>query len=106
MARGGRLLCSDCSQRPRTFSTIRNGIPSSSLISFEGIHLSSLHRIESSLLYSSPSSSSAVCPGQSSGLEGFEKILRGSPKCLAISLTALLYRSLSVGYHMHHRHIL
>src|SRR5439155_640717 len=100
MAMGGRLLCSDCSQRPRTLSTIRNGIPSSSLISFGGIHLSSLHRIESSLLYSNPSSSSAICPGQSSGLEGFEKILRGSPKYLAISLTALLYRS-AIGWISH-----
>src|SRR6266481_8248267 len=93
MDSGGRLLCSDLSHRIRSFSTVRRGICSSSLISWGDIHLSSLHRIESSLLYSNPSSSSATCPGQSSGLEGFEKILRGSPKCLARSLTALLYRS-------------
>src|SRR6266567_2051952 len=100
MDSGGRLLCSDLSHRIRTFSTVRRGIRNSSLISSGDIHLSSLHRIESSLLYSNPSSSSATCPGHSSGLEGFEKILRGSPKCLARSLTALLYRS-AIGWISH-----
>jgi len=92
--RGARRLCSLDSHLALISFTCLSGSSSCWAMSFVVMKFSSPSRIRSRASYLMPSSSSAMCPGHSMGVEGFVMICFGTPMCVASFLTCVLYRSM------------